>query len=42
LTRQGVFDPLDSLSRDWVGDDCIQCPRVYAGVPPPQRQIFWI
>ncbi len=23
--------PLDSRSRDWVGDNCIQCPRVYGG-----------
>ena len=29
--RQRVFDPLDSRSRDWVGDNCIQCPRVYGG-----------
>ena len=29
--RQRVFDPLDSRSRDSVGDNCIQCPRVYGG-----------
>ena len=31
--RQRVFDPLDSLSRDWVGNFFRLLPRVYWGKP---------
>ena len=32
-SAKGVFDPLDSHSRDWVAHICILSPRVYSGNP---------